>query len=95
VPQTLLAVAEAGHGVAIIPSALRTHRYTLRIAGLTLRGRPLREPLAILWDKRRPLPAFATAFREMWTDYVRAIFPVTRPAELNARGGRNAKGRAK
>jgi DNA-binding transcriptional LysR family regulator len=95
VPQTLLAVAEAGHGVAIIPSALRTHRYTLRIAGLTLRGRPLREPLVILWDKRRPLPRFATAFREMWADYVRAIFPVTRPAELNAGGGRNAKRRAK
>ena len=26
-PHTLLALAEAGHGVAIIPSALRTHRY--------------------------------------------------------------------
>jgi DNA-binding transcriptional LysR family regulator len=81
VPQTLLAVAEAGHGVAIIPSALRAYRYTLRIAGLTLRGRPLREPLVILWDKRRPLPRFATAFREMWVDYVREVFPITRPTE--------------
>ena len=64
-PHTLLAIAEAGHGVAIIPSALRTHRYELRIVGVTYRGRPLREPLTILWDKRRPLPRYATAFCEM------------------------------
>src|SRR5579859_6480566 len=61
-PHTLLAMAEAGHGVAIIPSALRTHRYLLRIVSVTHRGKPLREPLAIFWDKRRPLPLYATAF---------------------------------
>jgi DNA-binding transcriptional LysR family regulator len=30
-PHTLLALAEAGHGVAIIPSILATDRYYLRI----------------------------------------------------------------
>jgi DNA-binding transcriptional LysR family regulator len=80
-PHTLLALAEAGQGVAIIPSALRTHRYDLRIVGVTYRGKPLREPLSILWDKRRPLPRYATAFCEMWTKYVREVFPITRPSD--------------
>jgi DNA-binding transcriptional LysR family regulator len=80
-PHTLLAMAEAGHGVAIIPSALRTHRYVLRIVGVTYRGRPLREPLTILWDKRRPLPRYATAFCQMLAEHVREVFPITRPSE--------------
>src|SRR4029077_9270889 len=36
-PHTLLALAEAGQGVAIIPSLLRTDRYTLRIVRVTHR----------------------------------------------------------
>jgi len=80
-PHTLLALAEAGHGVAIIPSALRTHRYLLRIVRVTFRGRPLREPLTILWDKRRPLPGYAAAFCQMLAEHVREVFPITRPSE--------------
>src|SRR5829696_4165086 len=81
-PHTLLALAEAGHGVAIIPSALRTHRYALRIFGVTYRGKPLREPVSILWDKRRPLPRYAETFCEMWVEHVRNVFPITRPADI-------------
>lgn len=81
-PHTLLALAEAGHGVAIIPSQLRTHRYVLRIVGVTYRGRPLREPLTIFWDKRRPLPRYATAYCEMLAEHMREVFPITRPSEL-------------
>ncbi len=84
-PHTLLALAEAGQGVAVIPSALRTHRYDLRIIVLTYRGKPLREPLNILWDKRRPLPRFAEAFCEMWAQHVREVFPITRPTEPKVR----------
>ena len=58
----VLALAESGHGVAIIPTQLQCHRYRLRIVGLTYRGRPLREPLTISWEKRRPLPGFATDY---------------------------------
>ena len=35
---------------------------------MTYRGKPLREPLSILWDKRRPLPRYARTFCEMWTE---------------------------
>jgi hypothetical protein len=41
----------------------------------------LRDPLAIFWDKRRPLPAYATAFCEMLADYAREVFPITRPSQ--------------
>jgi DNA-binding transcriptional LysR family regulator len=80
-PHTLLAMAESGHGVAIIPSTLRTHRYALRIVGVTYRGKALREPLAVFWDKRRPLPRYATAFCQMLAAHVREVFPITRPSE--------------
>lgn len=80
-PHTLLALAEAGHGVAIVPSQLQCHRYQLRIVGLTYRGRPLREPLTISWDKRRPLPRFATDYCAMLAAHMREIFPITRPTE--------------
>ncbi len=79
-PHTLLAMAERGHGVAIVPSAVRIDRYPLRIARVTYRGKPLREPLAIFWDKRRPLPKYAAAFCAMLSQYVREVFPISRPS---------------
>ena len=80
-PHTLLALAEAGHGVAIVPSQLQCHRYQLRIVGLTYRGRSLREPLTISWDKRRPLPRFATDYCAMLAAHMREIFPISRPIQ--------------
>ncbi len=85
-PQTLLALAEAGHGVAIIPSQLQTRHYDLRIVAVTYRGRPLRTPMVILWDKQRPRPQYAIAYCEMLADYVREIFPITRPTKSIAAG---------
>lgn len=81
-PHTLLALAEAGHGVAVIPSQFRTDRYALKIVSLRFRGRRLREPLAMLWDKRRPLPSYAIAFCDMLADHMRAVFPITSPRDL-------------
>ncbi len=80
-PHTLLAMAEGRHGVAIVPSTLQAHRYALRIVRLTYQGKPLREPLAVFWDKRRPLPPYATAFCRMLSVYAREVFPITRPSE--------------
>jgi DNA-binding transcriptional LysR family regulator len=78
-PHTLLALAEAQHGVAIIASTFQAKRYNLKIMPIAFRGGKLREPLAVLWDKRRPLPKYATAFCQMWAEHVRAVFPITRP----------------
>jgi DNA-binding transcriptional LysR family regulator len=83
-PHTVLALAEAGYGVAIIPSQLKADRYRLRIVAITYRGRPLREPLAMLWDRRRPLSRYAVAYCEMLREYAREIFPITSPSRHRA-----------
>ena len=79
-PHTLVAMAESGHGFAVIPSTMRVRSSRLRVARLTFRRKRLREPLAIFWDGRRPLPRYGTAFCRALADHVRAIFPVTGPS---------------
>jgi DNA-binding transcriptional LysR family regulator len=79
-PHTLLALAEAGHGVAIIPSLLRTDRYALRIVRVTHGRKPLRERLVIQWDSRRPMPPYAECFCEALAEYMGEVLPITRPS---------------
>ena len=71
VPHNLLALAEASLGIAVIPSVVQTHRYSLRRVGITHRRKPIREPLAIVWDKRRGLPRYAEDFRETLAAHMR------------------------
>ena len=80
-PHTLLAMAEAGHGIAIIPSAVRIDRYRLQIARLSHKGKPIREPLALFCDRQRPLPRYAEAFCAMLADHVRKVFPISCPTQ--------------
>jgi DNA-binding transcriptional LysR family regulator len=77
-PHTLLALAEAGQGIAIIPSVLRTDRYKLKVARVTHRRRPLRDRYVIQWDKRRPIPSFAQDFCAALAAYMRDLLPITR-----------------
>ena len=79
-PHTLLALAEAGQGVAIIPSVLRINRYRLKVARVTYRRRPLRDRYVIQWDKRRPIPSYAQSFWEALAEYMRDVLPITRPS---------------
>jgi DNA-binding transcriptional LysR family regulator len=78
-PHVLLALAEAGHGVAIVPSVLPTKRYRLRVARITYRRKPLTEAYAVLWDNRRLLPPYAKDFCELLAAHVREIFPISQP----------------
>jgi LysR family transcriptional regulator, nitrogen assimilation regulatory protein len=79
-PHILLALAEAGQGVAVIPSLLRTDRYTLRIVRVTHRRSPLRDRFAIQWDNRRPMPPYAKSFCEALAKYMREVLPITQPS---------------
>jgi len=79
-PHTLLALAEAGTGVAIIPSVLRTDRYRLKIARVTHRRKPLRDRFVIQWDKRRPMPGYAQNFCVVLAAYMHEVLPITRPS---------------
>ena len=87
-PHTLLALAEVGQGVAIIPSLQRTDRYTLRIVRVTHSRKPIRERVAIQWDRRRRLPSYAVAFCETLAEYMHTILPITHPTKTNEAGGR-------
>lgn len=78
---TLLTLAEAGHGVAIVPAVLPIHRYRLNIARITHRGRALQEPLTVLWDGQRVLAPYATSFCELLDAYMREVFPIMQQPE--------------
>src|SRR5438874_39637 len=80
-PHTLLALAEAKHGVAIIPSLLRTDRYELSILRVAHRGKPLREGLVVQWDNRRPILPYAANFREALAEHMREVFSMTQPSK--------------
>src|SRR5206468_1528540 len=87
-PHTLLALAEAGQGVAIIPSLLQTNSHKLAIVRVTHRRKPIRERFAIQWDKRRPLPPYAESFCEALAEYMREVLPITHPTESKMDGAR-------
>jgi DNA-binding transcriptional LysR family regulator len=87
-PHTLLALAEIGRGVAIIPSLQRTDRYTLQIVRVTHGRKPVRERVAIQWDKRRRLPPYAVAFCEALAEYMHTILPITHPTKIKEAGAK-------
>jgi DNA-binding transcriptional LysR family regulator len=85
VSHNLLAFAEAGLGIAVIPSVVQTHRYALRVARILQARKPLREPLAVVWDKRRALPQYVRDFCESLAAHMREFSPPTRKS-LATRG---------
>jgi DNA-binding transcriptional LysR family regulator len=91
----LLALAQAGHGIAIIPSILPLDQHKLRSMRVTHRREPLRISLAVLWDKRRALPRYAEGFADALAGYIRDVFPLTprpaqRPQPPAPRGGKDS-----
>src|SRR5690242_901104 len=87
-PHTLLALAEVGQGVAIIPSLQRTHRYNVRIVRVTHRRKPIQERIAIQWDKRRLLPHYVSTFCEALAEYMHTVLPISRPSKNKKADGR-------
>jgi LysR family transcriptional regulator, nitrogen assimilation regulatory protein len=85
---TLLALAEVGQGVAIIPSLQQTERYNLQIVRVTHRRKPIQERVAIQWDRRRPLPPYVITFRETLAKYMHTVLPITHPSKTKKADGR-------
>ena len=77
-PRVLLQLAEAGHGVAILPSILQRDLGKLRVRRVTYRGDPLLLKLAVLWDRQRILPRYAQEFAELLAEHIRDLFPAAR-----------------
>ncbi len=91
-PHTLLALAEAGQGVAVVPSVVQTDRYRVRVARITHAQRPLKGTYAASWDKRRGLPPYAADFCESLATHMRGGFvsPRKRAASTVTRSKRRA-----
>jgi LysR family transcriptional regulator, nitrogen assimilation regulatory protein len=71
----LLAMAETGQGVAIVPSILQTDRWAVRTLRVTHRRQLLRISLALLWDRRRMGASSAEHCGEVLAEHVRKTFP--------------------
>ena len=80
-PHALLALAEAGFGAAVVPDTVRIDRAGLRVARLAYRGEPLQAPLAVLWDRLRPLPRYAEGFPAAFAAHMREAHPISRPTD--------------
>jgi len=85
---TLLAMAEAGHGVALIPSALRTDPKRIATRPVTHRQKPLELNLALIWDKRRLPERHGEHFSRQLVEYMEDTYPA--PATRTPRVKRTA-----
>ena len=56
----------------------RSWTTALRLARITHERKPLREPLAVVWDKRRELPRHVRDFCETLAAHMRELSSVTR-----------------
>jgi LysR family cyn operon transcriptional activator len=74
VPATLIALAEVGHGVAIIPSNITLDR-EVRCVMVTAHKVPIGRWSSIVWNEHRFLPPYAKDFADELASEVKKRFP--------------------
>ena len=74
-PQTLVALAREGYGVAVLPSNTAMLRAGLRARPIVFRGVPVGRWLTVSWDRRRFLPRYAERFVDDFAAAVRRAYP--------------------
>ena len=74
-PQTLIAMARAGHGIALVPCPVRIPRIGVRVAVVVHRQVPLGQWTVAAWDPKRYLPLYATKFIEEVAAHCRLSYP--------------------
>ena len=72
---SLIALAEAGHGIAVVPSTVRLVSRKIRIMPIVQDGKSLGTWSAVVWDLRRSLPVYGEAFIAELEAYTRRTFP--------------------
>lgn len=75
VPHTLVALAAAGHGVAVLPSNLVIPPHGVRAVPVLLRGEPIGRWSSIAWHPQRFLPPYAEQFLGEFVRYARRADP--------------------
>jgi DNA-binding transcriptional LysR family regulator len=74
-PDTLVALARAGYGIAVVPSNARIPPGGVRVITLVQRGVALGTWASIAWDPRRYHAPYAASFVEELVAYCRRGFP--------------------
>jgi DNA-binding transcriptional LysR family regulator len=80
-PQTLIALARTGHGVAVVPSPVKIPRSGVRAAVLLHRGVPIGRWTVLAWDSQRFLPPYAVQFSEELVAHCQRGYPGQEYAE--------------
>jgi DNA-binding transcriptional LysR family regulator len=74
-PQTLIALARTGHGVAVVPSPVRIPREGVRVAVVLHRGVSIGRWTVAAWDSQRFRPSYAVQFVEELVARCRRNYP--------------------
>jgi LysR family cyn operon transcriptional activator len=74
-PGTLIALAEAGYGVAVVPSSVAIPEAKIRAVPLVQRATAIGRWTVVAWHPRRFLPLYAEQLVEELIRYTRATYP--------------------
>jgi LysR family transcriptional regulator, cyn operon transcriptional activator len=74
-PTTLMALAEVGYGIAVVPSNVNISRKAVRAVQLVHRGESIGRWASIAWNPHRFLPLYAEQFVEELVVEVRHAYP--------------------
>lgn len=74
-PHTIIALAAAGHGIAIVPSSVTISNANVWASPLIQGGVPLGRWLTVGWDAQRPLAAYAEQFVEELVTFCERAYP--------------------
>jgi DNA-binding transcriptional LysR family regulator len=75
VPDTLLALAHIGYGVAVVPSAQPVRHESLRTHVIVYQGQSMGSWIAVNWDTRRFVPDYMQDFIQALVDQARKHSP--------------------
>ena len=73
-PHTVVALSEAGYGIAVVPSTVLIPS-SVRAAPLVQRAAAIGRWLTIAWDPQRLLPAYAERFADELVVYCKRAYP--------------------
>ena len=74
-PQTLIALAASGYGIAVVPSAVLIPRGKVLALPLVYRGVPIGRWRRVAWNAQRFLPPYAHWFVEELVSHARRNYP--------------------
>jgi LysR family cyn operon transcriptional activator len=72
-PETLLALAREGHGLAIVPTTAPIDTRELRLSSLVFRGTQLTIPVGVLWNSQHGQPRYADEFNATLYEHMQSV----------------------